>query len=119
MKRVSLTFLKNFLIAGTLIGLYSIIMELYSPELVGFIHGALPITFTYLIILTYIQHKHRLKNTVYFSMVSGLFWIGYVAAIYLFLTYGLSLPVAYSLALILFVIVSIVFCKINSKEFIK
>jgi len=66
-KKLLSVFVKNFFIAGIVIGLYSIIMEISSPEFVGFIHGALPITFTYLIFLTYIKHKERLNNMVYIS----------------------------------------------------
>jgi len=61
-RKVVLTFLKNFFIAGFTIGLYSIIMEFYSPQVVGFIHGALPITFTYLVFLTWVKHRNKLNK---------------------------------------------------------
>ena len=84
-KKLALTFLKNFLIAGFTIGLYSIIMELTTPEFVGFLHGALPLTLTYLLILIYFKNKSRLKNMVYITGLSGLLWLSFILILYLLL----------------------------------
>lgn len=103
-KKLLSVFLKNFFISGIVIGLYSIIMEISSPEFVGFIHGALPITFTYLIFLTYIKHKERLNDMVYISGLSGFLWIGFVLLIYIFLKNGLSLSLSYGITFIIFIL---------------
>ena len=103
-KKLLSVFLKNFFIAGIVIGLYSIIMEISSPEFVGFIHGALPITFTYLIFLTYIKHKERLNNMVCISGLSGFLWIGFVLLIYIFLKNGLSLSLSYGITFRIFIL---------------
>ena len=116
-KRVALTFLKNFLIAGTTIGLYSIIMEFYSPQAVGFIHGALPITFTYLVFLTYYKHRKNLNNMMFISGISGFLWTGFVFLLYGLVVYGLSLPVSYAITLLVFVTACFLFCKRFNKYF--
>lgn len=103
-KKLLSVFLKNFFIAGIVIGLYSLLMEIFSPEFVGFVHGALPITFTYLVFLTYIKYKGRLNNMVYISGLSGFLWIGFVLLIYIFLRNGLSLPLSYVITSIIFIL---------------
>jgi hypothetical protein len=110
-RKVALTFLKNFLIAGTTIGLYSIIMEFYSPPVVGFIHGALPITFTYLVFLTWLKHRKKLNKMLFVSGISGCLWVGFVFLLYALVVYGLSLPTSYAITLAVFVVACGLFCK--------
>lgn len=118
-KKLALTFLKNFLIAGFTIGLYSIIMELTTPEFVGFLHGALPLTLTYLLILIYFQDKSRLKNMVYITGLSGLLWLSFILILYLLLQNGQLLPVAYGITLIIFIILCYFFYNSFNKYFTK
>ena len=110
-RKVVLTFLKNFFIAGFTIGLYSIIMEFYSPQVVGFIHGALPITFTYLVFLTWVKHRNKLNKMLFVSGISGFLWIGFVFLLYGLVVYGFSLPVSYAITLAVFVVVCALFCN--------
>lgn len=118
-KKLALTFLKNFLIAGFTIGLYSIIMEVSTPEFVGFIHGALPITLTYLLVLIYINDKNRVTNFVYITGLSSLLWISFLLILYLLLRNGQSLPVAYGITLIIFIILCYFFYNTFKKDFSK
>lgn len=118
-KKLAVTFLKNFLIAGFTIGLYSIIMELTTPEFVGFLHGALPLTLTYLLILIYFKNKSRITNTVYITGLSGLLWLSFILILYLLLRSGQNLPIAYGITLIIFIILCYFFYNIFKKDFSK
>lgn len=118
-KKLALTFLKNFLMAGLTIGLYSVIMEISTPEFVGFIHGALPITLTYLLVLTYFNDKNRVTNFVYITGLSSLLWISFLLILYILLRNGQSLSVSYGLTLVLFIILCFIFYNIFKKDFRK
>ena len=118
-KKLALTFFKNFLIAGFTIGIYSIIMELSTPEFVGFLHGALPLTLTYLLILVYFKNKDRITNMVYITGLSGLLWLSFILILYLLLRNGQSLPVAYGITLIIFIILCYFFYNAFKKDFSK
>lgn len=108
-KKLFSIFIKNFLIAGFLIGIYSLIMELTSPELVGFIHGSLPITFTYIIFLTLIKEPKKVKDATYVTGMSGLLWLLFVFTLYILLHFGLSLPISYAITFVIFILMCIVF----------
>lgn len=118
-KRILKTFIKNFLIAGITLGLYSVIIELTSPEFVGFIHGALPITFTYLIFLVYFTQREKITNMALFSGISGLLWVGFVLLLYLLLKNGVDLPLSYTITFIIFIIACYIFWKINKKHLVE
>ena len=118
-KKILKIFIKNFLIAGITLGLYSVIIELTSPEFVGFIHGALPITFTYLIFLVYFTNRERITNMAFFSGISGLLWVGFVLLLYLLLKNGIDLPLSYTITFIIFITACYIFWKINKKHLIE
>lgn len=63
-------FLKNFLFGGTLIGIYSLLVKFISPTIAGQAAGSLPIMFTYIIILTYLNNtkKKNFKYCIYFIL---------------------------------------------------
>jgi len=118
-KKILKTFIKNFLIAGITLGFYSVIIEFTSPEFVGFIHGALPITFTYLIFLVYFTNRERITNMAFFSGISGLLWVGFVLILYLLLKNGIDLPLSYTITFIIFIIACYIFWKINKKYLVE
>lgn len=61
-----MVFLQNFFLSGIIIGLASILIEQVHAESTGFIYGAFPIGFLYLLILC--QYKN--KNATAFSLTT-------------------------------------------------
>ena len=108
-KKISNIFVKNFLISGIMIGIFSVIMELMSVEFVGFLHGALPLTFTYLIFMTYYTYPKSVNNFTLVTALSGFLWIGFLFLVYFLLKSNIKLHTTYIISLIIFIIACYIF----------
>ena len=71
-------FIKNFLLGGTIIGLYSLLIKYISPVLAGHASGSLPLVFTYVIISTYSLYGYeKARETSMIGFRGGFFWLSY------------------------------------------
>tara|TARA_B110000285_G_C14959186_1_gene530764 strand:+ start:523 stop:873 length:351 start_codon:yes stop_codon:yes gene_type:complete len=85
-------FLKNFLIGGITIGLYSILVKYYSPALAGHLSGALPLVFSFVVISTFLNKDRKTAVKVaYYGIRGVLFWLVYVFIVYFLLQNNYSL----------------------------
>lgn len=105
-------FIKNFLMGGTIIGIYSLIIKYYSAKLAGHASGALPLVFTYVVISTYILFGYTEAQKV--SMVGfkgGFFWLTYTFVVSYMLKYGQNIIFAFCSGLITFITINYLYYK--------
>ncbi len=103
-------FIKNFLMGGTIIGIYSLIIKYYSAKLAGHASGALPLVFTYVVISTYILFGYTEAQKV--SMVGfkgGFFWLSYTFVVSYMLKYGHNIIFAFCSGAIAFIIANYIY----------
>ena len=60
-------FIKNFLMGGFTIGIYSLVIKYLAPEFAGHASGALPLIYTYVLIKT--NQLFGFKETQRISMI--------------------------------------------------
>lgn len=69
MKNFSMSeyFMQNFVIGGSIIGILSVIIKFYSSKFAGFVYGAFPLTFIYLLVIAHHNGTREIfsKNTLY------------------------------------------------------
>jgi len=71
-------FIKNFLMGGIVIGIYSIIIKFISPKLAGHASGSMPLVFTYVILKTYQDFGYnKTKEVAKIGLTGGFFWLSY------------------------------------------
>lgn len=108
-------FIKNFIISGVVIGIFSVLMELISVEFVGFLHGALPLTFTYLVFMTYYTYPKKVNNFTLLTGLSGFLWVFFLLFLYFLLKLNINLYLAYFISIIVFVIMCYLFYLLSKK----
>lgn len=102
-------FFKNFLIGGITIGLYSILVKYYSPELAGHLSGALPLVFSFVVISTFLNKDRKTAVKIaYYGIRGVLFWLIYVFIVYYLLQNNYSLTLSISIALAIFFLLNMV-----------
>lgn len=110
-------FVKNFLMGGFIIGVYSLLIKYFSEKLAGHASGALPLVFTYVVIFTYKTYGfERAKNVSLIGFKGGFFWLAYTAIVTFMLKYNYSLVYSFSCALIIFIIINYIYYKISFKK---
>ena len=114
-KNISSIFFQNFLISGIVIGIFSVLMELISVEFVGFLHGALPLTFTYLVFMTYYTYPKKINNFTLLTGLSGFLWVFFLLFLYFLLKLNINLYLAYFISLIVFIIMCYIFYLLTKK----
>lgn len=111
-------FFKNFLFGGTMIGLYSLIVKFISPAIAGQAAGSLPIMFTYIIVLTYLNNsKKKTLNTAYISFFAGWLWQMFVLTTFLCLRANLNIAISLIISFLIFIIFSYIFYLIFQKNY--
>ena len=111
-------FFKNFLFGGTMIGLYSLVVKFISPAIAGQAAGSLPIMFTYIIVLTYLNNsKKKTLNTAYISFFAGWLWQIFVLTTFLCLRADLNIIVSLVISILIFIIFSYIFYLIFQKNY--
>ena len=110
-------FIKNFLIGGLTIGIYSLVIKYFSEKLAGHASGALPLVFTYVVIFTYKLYGYeKAKNVSLIGFKGGFFWLSYTAIVAFMLMYNYSIVYSFSCALIIFIIINYIYYKISFKK---
>lgn len=100
-------FFKNFLIGGITIGLYSILVKYYSPELAGHLSGALPLVLSFVVITTFLNKGRKMAVKIaYFGIRGVLFWLLYAFTLYILLQHNYSLVFSISVALLIFFVLN-------------
>ena len=86
---VGSTFGRNFLFGGLLIGFLAVILKFISTELAGHISGWLPVSLSFVVVMTYIVTNDRIKagKTTITALVGGLMWCMYAFALGMLLIY--------------------------------
>lgn len=89
MNKFLLTFLKNAILGGIFVGLIMVIMEMKFYKLGGFIYGALPFTFIYVMIMYFFyncSYKEKVNRLLDFSnyTIVGAFLFIVILSIYYF-----------------------------------
>ena len=86
---IGLTFVRNFLYGGLLLGCLAVILQYISTELAGHISGWLPVSLSFVVVMTYLVTKDRQKagKTTFTALVGGLMWCVYALSIGMILTY--------------------------------
>ena len=111
-------FFKNFLFGGTIIGFYSLIVKFISPAIAGQTAGSLPIMFTYIIILTYLNYsKKKTLNTAFLSFFAGWLWQLFVLTTFLCLKANLNITISLLISVIIFIIFSYIFYLIFRNKY--
>ena len=110
-------FIKNFILGGTVIGLYSLLIKFLSPEIAGHASGALPLVFTYVVIKTYLAYGFDEAIKVSFiGFRGGFFWLSYTFIVYIMLSNNQNIVFAFCMALILFIIMNYILYKSITKK---
>lgn len=100
-------FFKNFLIGGITIGLYSVLVKYYSPELAGHLSGALPMVLSFVVITTFLNKgRSTAVKITYYGIRGVLFWLLYAFILYILLKNNYSLSFSISVALLIFFVLN-------------
>jgi len=113
------TFLKNALLSGIFVGFTMMLLEYKFVKLSGFVYGAIPFGFLYILIVYFFknidrsQKVHDLLHFTSYSIVGGVMFLVIMGAYHYALKFTSSF-ICSTLALILASIVSVtlVFCNI-------
>ena len=106
-------FIKNFVLGGTIIGIYSLIIKYLSPDLAGHASGALPLVFSYVVLKTYLLYGYEESKRVSFiGFRGGFFWLSYTFIVYIMLTHNQNIAFTFCVAIIMFIILNAVFFRI-------
>jgi len=105
-------FIKNFLIGGTVIGLYSLLIKYYSATLAGHASGALPLVFTYVVISTYVLFGiNEARKVSMIGFKGGFFWLTYTFVVSYMLKYNHHIVFAFCSGAIAFIIANFLYYK--------
>ena len=103
-------FIKNFLIGGTIIGIYSLVIKYYSAKLAGHASGALPLVFTYVVISTYILFGYTEAQKVsIIGFKGGFFWLSYTFVVSYMLKYGHNIIFSFCSGAIAFIVANYIY----------
>ena len=97
MNQYLLTFLKNAILGGIFVGLIMVIMEMKFYKLGGFVYGALPFTFIYIMLMyffyncSYNDKVKRLMEFSNFTIVGAFLFIVIISIYYFTLKYTKNL----------------------------
>ena len=98
-------FFKNFVIGGTIIGIYSIMIKYVSPIFAGHLSGSLPLVFSYVICNTYFTYGYKkAQETSMVGFRGGFFWLSYACIVFLMLKYEQNIILTFLLAIGLFLL---------------
>ena len=83
------TFGQNFVFGGILLGCLAVIIKFISTEIAGHLSGGLPVSLSFVIIMTYWITKDRKKTgkTALTAIAGGLMWCVYAFIIGMILLY--------------------------------
>jgi hypothetical protein len=105
-------FIKNFVLGGTIIGIYSLVIKYLSPVIAGHASGALPIVFTYVVTKTYLLYGfEEAKKISFIGFRGGFFWLSYSFIVFLMLNHNQNIVFSFCTALIIFIILNTLFYK--------
>ena len=109
-------FITNFLLGGTVIGIYSIIIKFLSAGLAGHASGALPLVFTYVTFKTYnLFGYEEAKRVSQIGFIGGFFWLFYAFIVSIMLKYNQNIVFTFCISIILFFVVNYIYYKIRNK----
>ena len=104
---IIIDFFKNFIIGGTVIGIYSLIIKYVSPILAGHISGSLPLVFTYVIGSTYFIHGYKkAQETSMVGFRGGFFWLTYAFVVFCMLKFEQNIILTFLLAISIFILLN-------------
>jgi hypothetical protein len=112
MQNIFKTFIKHTIFSGIFIGIIMVLLEFNFFKLSGFIYGALPIGFIYIILNYYFKNIHEsnkiniITNLTYFTILGGFIFILIMFIYYYTLIYSNNLIIS-KIALILACIITV------------
>ena len=110
-------FMTNFVMGGTIIGLYSLVIKFLSAKLAGHASGALPLVFTYVTIKTYnLFGYEEAKKVSKIGFIGGFFWLSYAFIVYMMLSHNQNIVFTISIAVILFFIINYIYYKFINRK---
>jgi hypothetical protein len=105
-------FMTNFVMGGTIIGIYSLVIKFLSAALAGHASGALPLVFTYVTIKTYnLFGYEEAKRVSRIGFIGGFFWLSYAFVVYMMLKHNQNIVFTMSIAVLLFFIINYMYYK--------
>ena len=109
-------FITNFMIGGTVIGIYSIIIKFLSAALAGHASGALPLVFTFVTLKTYnLFGYEQAKKVSHIGFIGGFFWLFYAFIVSIMLKYNQNIVFTFCISIILFFVVNYIYYKIRNR----
>jgi hypothetical protein len=86
------TFLKHFVLSGSIVALSAVLVEQNEHKLSGFLYGGLPVGFLYLLIVAN-QSREKIIEFSKATYIGGIYFLFYTFLIYLlFYKTDLSVP---------------------------
>ena len=107
-------FITNFLIGGSILGTYSVIIKYFNPNLVAQANGSLPLVFTYIIYKVF-QNNNRIKasNIALVACIAAFIWQLFVLTTSILIRFtNFDIIPILIISLILFMFISYNFYKI-------
>ena len=109
-------FITNFVMGGTIIGIYSLIIRFLSTALAGHASGALPLVFTYVTIKTYnLFGYEEAKRVSRIGFIGGFFWLSYSFIVYMMLKHNQNIVFTICTAILLFFIINYIYYKLRNR----
>tara|TARA_Y100001958_G_C21213531_1_gene539030 strand:- start:1026 stop:1385 length:360 start_codon:yes stop_codon:yes gene_type:complete len=110
-------FITNFVMGGTIIGIYSLVIKFLSAALAGHASGALPLVFTYVTIKTYnLFGYEEAKRVSRLGFIGGFFWLSYSFIVYMMLKYNQNIVLSISTAIVLFFIINYIYYRLLNRK---
>tara|TARA_B100000963_G_C22490976_1_gene609277 strand:- start:26 stop:424 length:399 start_codon:yes stop_codon:yes gene_type:complete len=113
-------FIKNFLMGGITIGIYSLVIKYLSAGFAGHASGALPLVYTYVLIKTYQLFGYEETQRVsMIGFIAGFFWLAYALFIVIMLKYQQGIIFTICMAIIFFFVINYIYYKLRYAKNIK
>lgn len=102
--------LNQFLIGGFLLSTYYLIINYGFPNIAGLLSGALPITFSYVLLTVYLNNgRNASMKSTSLSLKGSLLWQLFAIMMYVCLKYNINIYISLAISFVTWIIMTYIF----------